>query len=510
MDDGSFVENERNFPAGSLTVDDADLVFEILNPLPFRGTTYILKTWADAAAVDPGRMRLPRPTATSLTQAFRELLGTDNDQQLTTLFAGLPSALQLALASTSTDPLDLARLAELSCEILHGTRTGLPAGLKFSRDDQGRVRPKIHNHPLFEALANNYHLPDDYKLAMVLRAGVQGDSEIVGETGNSRNHVFEYLRRNSYIPGGHYASNMAEDAVRYRIDDLSPADLQGLRHLYYQRTYVRLAAELGLAMPPPLQTLEVEALEALRQRINAALAAAPRAQPANTATLWGWNLGFDYAPTGYRLHASHQQIHTQYALLPGHVPARDSLGNEVRGGLPAYGCGDLVAETVARYRQEHGRGFFADYIAAIRTNQRTDGNPEGPHSLVVYEDDQVMLFVPKAQTSQWELQIMPLAPVGNILEADTPTRAALDRALLIAQKILAALGARLVTSIEFPKRFDNPDHDQRLLYALLPRLPESPGAMSEAQLRFINGHYPEDFAAVCRARLAEIEKKIPI
>ena len=509
LDDGSFVENERNFPSSAaLAVDNADLVFEIPNPLPFRGTTYILKTWADAAATDPGRMTLPKQSPTSLTQSAQKLLGRDDDQQLNALFAGLPPPLQLALATTSTDPADLARLAELSCELLHGTRTGLPAGLKFSRDATGQVRPKIHNHSLFEALANNPHLPGDYKLAMVLRAGVQGNSEIVGETGNGRNHVFEYLRRNSYIPGGHYASNMAEDAVRYRIDDLSPADLRGLRHLYYQRTFVRLAADLGLPLPCSHKTVDVEVLEELRQHIRSALAAAPRAKLPHTATLWGWNLGFDYAPTGYRLHASHQQIHTQYALLPGIVPARDSLGNEVPDGLPAYGCGDLVADTVASYRQQTGRGFFTDYIAAIRTNQRTDGNPEGPRSLVIHEDDLVMLFVPKAQTSQWELQIMPTAPVGNILEADTATRAALDRALLMAQKILEALGARLVTSIEFPKRFDNKDTDQRLLYALLPKLPESPGAMSEAQLRFINGHFPEDFAAVCRARLTEIEKKI--
>ena len=45
---------------------------------------------------------------------------------------------------------------------------------------------------------------------------------------------------------------------------------------------------------------------------------------------------------------------------------------------------------------------------------------------------------------------------------------------------------------------------QHLLYAFLPRLPESPGAFSEAQLRFINGHYPEDFAAVCRQQLVTV------
>jgi hypothetical protein len=51
-------------------------------------------------------------------------------------------------------------------------------------------------------VANNPCLPDLYKEVMVLRPGVQGQSEIVGEwrTGGSR--VFEYLRRNSYIPWG--------------------------------------------------------------------------------------------------------------------------------------------------------------------------------------------------------------------------------------------------------------------------------------------------------------------
>jgi hypothetical protein len=57
----------------------------------------------------------------------------------------------------------------------------------------------------------------------------------------------------------------------------------------------------------------------------------------------------------------------------------------------------------------------------------------------------------------------------------------------------------MITNIEYSKRFDAPDKDQRLLYPFLPRLPESPGAFSEAQLRWIKGHYPEDFAAACRA-----------
>jgi hypothetical protein len=142
-----------------------------------------------------------------------------------------------------------------------------------------------------------------------------------------------------------------------------------------------------------------------------------------------------------------------------------------------------------------------------------DAREDRENSLVVYEDERVMVFVPKAQTSQWELQLMTLAPVGNILEADSRTRASLDRAILVTMKILTALGARMVTVIEYAKRFGNEDDDQRLLYAFLPRLPDSPGAFSEAQMRWINGHYPEDYAAACRRRLPEVpeaHEPIPI
>ena len=50
------------------------------------------------------------------------------------------------------------------------------------------------------------------------------------------------------------------------------------------------------------------------------------------------------------------------------------------------------------------------------------------------------------------------------------------------------------------------DAEQHLLYVFLPRLPESPGGFSEAQLRWINGHYPEDFAAACREQLDDLQK----
>jgi hypothetical protein len=119
-----------------------------------------------------------------------------------------------------------------------------------------------------------------------------------------------------------------------------------------------------------------------------------------------------------------------------------------------------------------------------------------------------MLFVPKAQVSQWELQLLIIAdaqpgPVGNILEADRKVRASIDRGILTAQQVYAGLNARMVTSIEFSKRTCL-RNGQRLLYSFLPKLPWSMGGFSEAQLRYISGHYPEDFASRCR-QIAETE-----
>jgi len=509
--DGRPVHNHTNFPAGEIFEKGAELIFEIPNPFPFRGTTYILKGWADAIARDPAAIRLPEPQPWSFSNLLRQWSGGESAgafslNRLDRIFNTLPEPLQLALAATSTDPEDLIRLAEQCCDFVHDPATGRPVGRVYKADGDAPPQAVIRNTLVFEALANNAWMPDDYKAAMVLRPGAQGVSEITADWRDvgSGSHVFEYLRRNSYIPWGHYAANMADDAVRYRIEDLCLADVSGMRHLYYQRTYVRVAQDLGLKLPSDRGPLSPETLEALRCGIRDTLRRgdAP-ARLTFVCTLWGWNFGFDFSPSRYRLHASHQQIHQQYALVPaavsthsGNQPAADSL--------EAYCCGDLIRDFAQQYRQSSGRPFFETYIAAIHTNRRMDDRSERENSLVVYEDERVMVFVPKAQTSQWELQLMTLAPVGNILETDSRTRASLDRAILITMKILTALGARMVTVIEYAKRFDNDDDDQRLLYAFLPRLPESPGAFSEAQVRWINGHYPEDFAAACRRRLPEV------
>ena len=110
----------------------------------------------------------------------------------------------------------------------------------------------------------------------------------------------------------------------------------------------------------------------------------------------------------------------------------------------------------------------------------------GEQSLVVWQDDHVLLFVPKAQVSQWEIQLMVIAdgdngsPVGNVIEADALVRRSLDAGILKAQQVLAGLGATMVTAIEYSKRI-GVANGQRLLYAFLPKLPWSMGAFSEAQ-----------------------------
>lgn len=490
------VNNVPNYPEEDIEVSHADWIFEIPNPFPFKGRTYINKKWADASANYPERIRLPEPEQVSLSSTLAQQ-GVEG-----VFFDKLPNPLLLALATCSTDPEDLVKLAELSCEIIKENNS--PAGLRYKKEDRGGLRPIIHNHPLFEAVANNPFLPDKYKVVMVIRPGAQGNSEIVGEwpeDGNS--HVFEYLRKNSYIPGGHYAANMADDAIKYSIESFTPHDMSNLRHLYYQRTYIRLAEELKAPLPARKRVLSNTELEDLRLAVIAAI----DKNKMSAATLWGWNFGFDFAPSLYRLHASHQQIHQQYALVPDQVDSYNHGTKECNGGMSSYSCGDLVADLTEEYNKQHNSDFFSDYRKAIAGNRRIDNREDLDSSLVVWSDKRAMLFVPKAQTSQWELQLMTKPAddntlPGNIIECDTLMRQSLDTGILMAQKALAGIGAKMVTSIEYSKRFgEKPDLQQPLLYAFLPRLPESPGAFSEAQLRFINGHYPEDFAAVCRRQL---------
>ena len=490
------VDNRSNYPDTDVSVSGADWIYEIANPFPFLGTTFIGKSWADRSAEDYGRIRIAPPDEVSLCR----MLAAENIHD--SFIAKLPRPLLLGLAVSSTDPADLIHLAHISCRFTTA-ESGDVTGLVYRSDHNGETRPEIADHDLFEAVANNPALPDHYKIAMVIRPGAQGASEIVGDYHHgAATHIYEYLRKNSYIGGGHYAANMADDAIRYDIESLHLDDMFGLRHLYYQRTYVRLADALNISFDT--DRLSPETLEELRLLIQQAL----RNQPVNLrATLWGWNFGFDFSPSGYRLHASHQQIHQQYALIPDSVEKYYGGNSTSSSTCTPFCCGDMVTELVSDYHAEYGTSFFANYLQAINTNQRMDSRRDRSSSLVVWEDENVILFVPKAQTSQWELQLMTKPDrdgrwPGNILETGTQTRRSLDSALLKAQQALAGRGARMVSSIEYSKRLDLSEYSQPLLYSLLPKLPNSPGAFSESQHRYINGHYPEDFAAVCRAELS--------
>ncbi|MBF0411087.1 MAG: hypothetical protein HQK70_00070 [Desulfamplus sp.] len=538
LTDNTLVKNEINFPDKDVEEKAADVIYEIPNPFPFRGVTYINSAWADQNVGKPEQIKIPPASDCSLYKMLNSWLfeSQNSSKQIKNssfkeFLIKLPSPLKIALAQSTTDPDDLIALIPLCCTVIHD-ENGNPSGLMFKKDNKGRIVPDIHDHTLFELIANNPYLPDSYKRVMVLKPGIQGTSEITGEwleINESKSHVFEYLRRNSYIPWGHFAANMADDTVRYCVNDLTMADMTGMRHLYYQRTYVRLAEQLNLVFNSNSATLCSDALEEFRINIITTLKENKNKELAFNGSLWGWNFGFGYAQSGYRLHASHQQIHQQYAMIPKRISNMSGLEVKIPSNsnshnlnqansqtlnqtenqtFLSYACGDMVADFIASYKSITGRQFFDNYINAVRTNKRTDFEIERkindknslPSSLIVYEDQNIMLFVPKAQTSQWELQIMALKPCGNILEADSAMRYSLDRAILASLQILESMGARMVTSIEFSKRFDSADKDQRLLYAFMPKIPESPGAFSEAQLRWINGHYPEDFAQSCRAK----------
>lgn len=515
LPDGSPAQNQNNFPQGDVEAVSTDRIYEIINPFPFRGVTYINSRWANATANDPATISIAREQEVSFVSTLGQWLKANGmeGKQPEDLFHTMPRPLLLALANVSTDPKELVCLARECCTFVFNGKKTTPIGLKFKEASPGRVVPDIKNHTLFEIIANNPSLPDGYKRVMVLTPGIQGNSEIVGEWQKEGSHVFEYLRTNSYIPWGHFAANTADDTVRYRIKDLTLADMEGMRHLFYQRIFTMLAEEMCITLPGKRQMFSKKDLEGLRLNIIDRLTQDTPTQDtlehtnhglAFNGSLWGWNFGFGFAQSGYRLHASHQQIHQQYAMVPALV--MDDRGNP----FSSYACGDMVADFVKLYKQETGKEFFKNYLKAIQSNSRTSQINEtanGPSSLVVHEDENVILFVPKAQTSQWELQLMPKRSCGNILEADTAMRASLDKGILLALLTLESLGARMVTNIEYSKRFDDKNQDQNLVYSFLPRLPHSPGAFSEAQQRWIIGHYPEDFALACRLQLNLVGKE---
>jgi len=504
LEDGTMIDNTVNFPENDLYEPCADIIYEIANAFPFRGTTYINSAWADVKAARPESIRLLPSEPCSLIKNFERLKKDDTCtiKDKAALLDILPHPLLIALAQASTDSEELALLAKKSCNILFDPEKKNPIGIRYIKTNNHTLSPDITDHQLFEVVVNNPNLPDDLKNTLVLKPGVQGQNEITGEylSEDGNTHVFEYLRRNSYIPWGHFASNMANDAIRYSTLDLRLEDMKGIRHLYYQRTFVRLAQDLGIHVSDKKGCLPQNELEDLRNAIQKKLALSPCPSLEFNSTLWGWNFGFGYAQSGHRLHASHQMIHQQNAMVPGLV--QTSSGQKIS----SFACGDLILPFVEQYRKITGNSFFETYVGAIKNNTRTDGKEVGESSLVLMEDDHTLLFAPKAPVSEWELQLMPKTDCGNILEADIHIRDSLDRAILTAVKVLESLGVQMVTTIEFSKRFDSDNCDQRLLYSFLPKLPHAPATFSEAQSRWISGCYPEDFAHAGRLAINRLNK----
>jgi hypothetical protein len=490
------VDNAANFPEKDVQVPAGAWVFEIPNAFPFMGSTFILKSKADQTVGG--------------CNPFRELSERPDEGRANPDIQTKSRAALLSLASSSTNPEILASLAERSCEFVYDQSTNIVSGRLYQQDDAGQLCPAILDHHLFQLVSNNPFLPDAYKRHMVLIPGVQGKSPIVGEYSEGDTHMWEYLRENSYIPWGHYAANMSHDAVRYRISSLTQNDLSGLRFLYYQRIYVQLAVELGLPVPTGRLRLGRNDLENLRMSIFNEIKERNKSGgtlPFN-AVIWGQNYGFDLSISGYKLGGSHQQIHQQFALVRTDMPVYVGGENETSfSSMDTYAQGDRIAQFSKTYQDRTGQGFFETYLQAIQSNKRLDGRIDKDSDLTIYQDEKVIVFVPKAQRSQGEIQIMSKGECGNIVEADTGFRYSLDRAILLTMKILENLGVEMFNAFEISKRLDNLDQDQRLICCFFPRHPQSPGGFSEFQQRWINNHYPEDFAKSCRDELEKIAEQ---
>jgi len=481
------VENKINFPANDVTIDNADWVFEISNSFSFMGATFILKSSADKRIENANPFEIiNKHKSSKLKTGINEF--EDNDP------------LTISLGRTSTDADLLIELAKKSC-LFEFDSNGEPAGIQYEKTKNGEIRQAIKNHHLFEIVSNNPFLPDTYKQAMVLIPGIQGPNKIVGEYKKSAGtHIWEYLRGNSYIPWGHYAANMAHDSIRYKIGALKKEDLIGLRHLYYQRVYTQVAQSLGISIPAKKRTLTEEELESLRIHLLETTKhnKGDKTNLPFNASMWGWNFGFDLSPSGYRLNASHQQIHQQFAIVPTYTHGFINGKNDKSYTLfPTYTQGDEVSLFCRGFRNSTGKNFFETYINAIKNNRRMDGREDKAKSLIFYQDENIIAFVPKAQRSQGEVQIMATAKCGNILEANSTVRKSLDMAILTTVRMLEKLGVEMMICYETSKRFDNPDNDQRLMYTFIPRHPKSPGTYSQWLYRWIIGHYPEDFAHAC-------------
>jgi len=164
LPDGTAADNQANFPPGDVHEAEGRWIYEIPNAFPCHGATYIDAVWAAARADNPGMICLEPPSACSLSQS----LGLSAAERQS-MISRLPLPLQYAVAASSTDPEELILLAQHCCR-MEFDADGQPAGLKYLRPGKA----DIDDFELFEIIANNPHLPDQYKEIMALRPGAQG------------------------------------------------------------------------------------------------------------------------------------------------------------------------------------------------------------------------------------------------------------------------------------------------------------------------------------------------
>jgi hypothetical protein len=146
--------NQGNFPPNDVIEPHADPIFEIPNAFPFRGVTYIARSWAEAKVSDPASISIPELQPLSFNDTVKQWFGEKgaDTEMLDTVFKTLPVPLQLTVAKTSTDPEDLVRLARLSCKFILDEASGRPVGLRYREGKSDGLRPVIHDHVLYETI----------------------------------------------------------------------------------------------------------------------------------------------------------------------------------------------------------------------------------------------------------------------------------------------------------------------------------------------------------------------
>ena len=152
----------------------------------------------------------------------------------------------------------------------------------------------------------------------------------VGRTANTGDLGLEtlsdYLEQQAASGQVDAVANMADDAVRYHAADLSLADMQGMRHLYYRRTFLRMAAALDDEVRDRgLEQRQVGLrLHAAADRRSADMPRGPG--PATILPLCAWNSG----PPGGNLR---------------HAPARFQVGRRRSDNISRPGAGSRAPAT---------------------------------------------------------------------------------------------------------------------------------------------------------------------